>query len=242
MIISVIIPTYNAEATLEQALQSVFQQDYPQIEVIIVDGGSTDGTMAVVERYHSRIARVIQEPDEGPFDAMNKGILASQGEVIGVLGADDYYLSPSVLRAVAEVFAEKPHIQAVYGDYLRDKGEEQRIFHHPDHLSRWTFFFRNPLCQQALFVRREVFDEVGLFDTSLKIASDHDWYLRAFGQHQVPHFHLPLLMCGFRGGGLSSTPASVHEHALVRRRYFPWPYELVWHGWDIGRRVLRRLF
>ena len=241
MKITIIIPTYNAARTLAQALESVIIQDYSDVEIIIVDGESSDDTMTIVEQYRSHIAKVIREPDDGTFDAMNKGILASTGNVIGILGADDYFLSPHVLSEVAKAFAGHPEVMAVYGDYVRDKGDERELFHHPEQLYKFSFFWRNPLCQQSLFVRRAAFDRVGLFDTSLKIASDHDWNLRAFDQHRLPHLHIPVVICGFRGGGLSSTPAAQREHALVRQRYFPRPYRFYWHLLSFGRRIQRRL-
>ncbi len=241
MKISIIIPTFNAAATLAQALDSVIEQDYPDVEIIIVDGGSTDGTWAIIQQYRGHIAKVIREPDHGVFDAMNKGILAGEGDIFGLLGADDYFLSPDVLSQVAKAFREHPEVEAVYGDYLRDRGDERVLFRHPDHLDKFTFFLRNPLCQQALFVRASAFERVGLFDPELKIAADHDWNLRAFGECRLPHKHIPVVVCGFRAGGLSSAAASIREHALVRRRYFSWPYRLYWHVWDISGRIRKRV-
>ncbi|NOZ73050.1 MAG: glycosyltransferase [Chloroflexi bacterium] len=241
MKITVVIPTYNAAATLAQALDSVIEQDHPDVEIVIVDGESTDDTWAIVQQYRSHIANIIREPDAGVFDALNKGILASEGDVIVLLGADDYFLPPHVLSAVATAFAEHPEVKVVYGDYLRDKGDERVLFQHPDRLDKFTFLLRNPLCQHAVFVRREAFDRVGLFDSSFKIVSDHDWNLRAFGQYRLSYLHIPVVICGFRSGGLSSTSASKCEHALVRRRYFSWPYRFYWSVWDISRRVAGRL-
>jgi len=239
--ISVIIPTFNAANTLGQALESVIEQDYPDVEIVVVDGGSTDDTLAIIQQYRSHIAKLICEPDEGVFDAVNKGILASEGDVTVFLGADDYFYSPHVFSTVAEAFAVHPEVKVVYGDYLRDKGEEKILMRHPDRLDKFTFFLRNPLCQHSVFVRREVFEQVGLFDVTLKIASDHDWNLRVFGEHRVAHLRVPIVICGFRSGGLSSTSASKQEHALVRGRHFSWPYQLLWRVWDFSRRLRGRL-
>lgn len=241
MKISVIIPTYNAASTLAQALDSVIAQDYPDVEIIIVDGGSTDGTLSIVEERRSHIAKVVSEPDQGVYDAMNKGILMSEGDVINILGADDYFYASHVLSTVARVFMEHPDIDVVYGDYVHEYGHTRKAFRNPEHLDKFTFFLRNSLCHQSVFVRRDAFDRVGLFDTSFKIAGDHDWNIRAFGEHKLAHIHIPEVVCVFRSGGLSSTIHSRREHALVRRRHFAWYYRGYWYIPDFMSRAWSRL-
>ena len=115
MKISIITVCLNSESTIEQAFNSVLSQDFPDIELIVVDGASTDGTLEIIEKYKNRIGASISEPDQGIYDAMNKGIELATGDVIGILNSDDFYASTSIISQVAKEL-ENEDVDAVYGD------------------------------------------------------------------------------------------------------------------------------
>lgn len=123
MKVSIITVVYNAEATIEQAIQSVLAQTHAPIEYIIVDGASIDGTPDIIKRYTSKIAQWIREPDDGIYDAINKGIAVATGEVVGILNADDFYSDSNVIADVIAAFQDNPTVGCVYGDivYLSQK-------------------------------------------------------------------------------------------------------------------------
>src|ERR1041385_3037266 len=122
MRVSIITVTFNSAATLEDTLRSVREQDYPDIEHIIVDGGSTDRTPGILEKYKSSISRIINEPDKGIYDALNKGIAAASGEVIGILHSDDIYTDRTVISGYVNVFRNED-CDAVYADLFYVKRE-----------------------------------------------------------------------------------------------------------------------
>jgi len=117
MKVSIITVCFNSVATIEETIQSVLAQDYPDIEHIVIDGGSTDGTLDLIERYKDRLGGYISEPDGGIYDAMNKGIKLASGDIIGTLNSDDFYSSNSIVSQIAAAF-EDNSIDAVYGDVV----------------------------------------------------------------------------------------------------------------------------
>ena len=238
---TVLTACYNAAATLERTVASVAAQDYADVEFVIVDGCSKDETWSIVQQNRDVIDIAIREPDDGVYDALNKGIRGSSGDVILVLGADDYLIDAHVLSLVARAFALHPGADVVYGDYMQEDGAKRVPRQHPDNLTMSSFFRSNILCHQAMFCRRHVFDTVCLFDTSLRICSDHDWNIRAFGIEQVPYFHLSEMVSVYSAGGLSASTASKREHALVRQRYFCAPALAYWVAADFTKRLTHRL-
>ncbi len=121
--ISVITICYNAEKTIEETINSVIHQDYPELEYIIIDGGSTDGTIEIVNKYWDKIAYFVSEPDKGISDAFNKGIKASTGEIIGMINADDLYYKDA-LKTVGSFFEDNPDTDVTFGDYLLFNSKE----------------------------------------------------------------------------------------------------------------------
>jgi glycosyltransferase involved in cell wall biosynthesis len=181
--ISVVTPCLNAAATLPEALASVRGQDYPHVEHVVVDGGSTDGSVALLEGSDG--VRWISEPDRGLSDAMNKGIAMATGDVIGWLNADDFY-EPGTLTAVARAFAENPDAVWVTGRcrIVDGHGKEIRkaITAYKNLLLR-NYSFRLYLTQNfisapATFVRKEAYDEAGPFDLRYRISMDYDLWLK----------------------------------------------------------------
>src|SRR3954454_911185 len=118
MKVSIITVCFNSEKTIRDTIESVLSQDYSHIEHIIVDGASSDGTMDIVHGYRERVAKVICEPDNGIYDAMNKGVAAATGDVVGILNSDDFYDSSNVISCVLEAFDNQPGVDIVFGDVV----------------------------------------------------------------------------------------------------------------------------
>ena len=206
MRISIITVAYNAARTIADTLESVAAQTHPEIEHIVVDGASTDGTLDVIERHHDKLTKVISEPDRGIYDAMNKGIRVATGDVIGFLNADDVFAQKNVLAMVAEIM-KREHLDALFGDveFFRPDNPGRTIRRYssahfrPDRIA-WGWMPAHP----ALFVRREVFQRVGVFRTDYRIAGDFEFVARAFGKNTLRYRHLPEVLVRMRTGGIST--------------------------------------
>lgn len=206
MKISVVTATYNSAATLADCLDSVRDQTHAEIEHVVIDGASRDGTLALIESRRERIAVLVSEPDGGIYDALNKGLARATGEVVGFLHSDDFYPAADVLAQVARAFAD-PAVDAVYGDleYVGKHRVSQVI-------RRWTAgpFRRRDLAlgwmppHPTLFVRRAIYDRLGGFDTRLSISADYHCVLRLFSQPGFKAVYVPRVMVRMRVGGASN--------------------------------------
>jgi glycosyltransferase involved in cell wall biosynthesis len=175
---SVITPVYNAASTLERTILSVLSQNLEvELEYIIVDGGSTDGSLEIINQYRDRITKIISEADHGVYDAMNKGIMLTSGDVIGIINADDWY-NDNALSTVEGVFQEHLDVSIVYANI--DNYVNNQYFHTfiPGKLE--NLFFKFTLNHPSCFVRRQIYEQVGLFDLNYSIAADYDFMLRAY--------------------------------------------------------------
>lgn len=177
--ISVVVPSYNQSVFLEQALRSVLDQDYPEVECIVMDGGSTDGSREIIEKYDDDLAYWESEPDDGQAHAINRGWRISSGSVLGWLNSDDV-LEPGALTAVGRAFAHSPSPRVVYGDcrVLDRSGRERRI-ERPAGYDVRRLLLGKSLPQPSVFLHRSLVGEVGELDESLRYALDWDFFLRA---------------------------------------------------------------
>jgi len=206
MKISVITVCYNSAATIADTLDSVAQQSWPQVEHIVIDGASTDGTLNIVKSRGRRMTRFVSGPDAGIYDAMNKGIAMATGDVIGLLNADDVYADADVLAHVAKKF-EASNLEAVYGDVVFFKSSKpHKIIRRynsgrfsPDKLA-WGWMPSHP----ALLLRREIYQRIGPFNTTYRIAGDFDFIIRAFGNGQLRYEYVPEVWVKMRAGGIST--------------------------------------
>jgi glycosyltransferase involved in cell wall biosynthesis len=222
--ITVVTPCLNAVRTIGECLESVRTQGYPRLEHVVVDGGSTDGTLEVVEAAED--VRYVSEPDDGRPDAANKGFLMSSGEVIGWLNADDRY-EPGALHAVAEAFAARPDAAWVTGRcrIIDAAGREIRrpVTRYKNFLLRrysyGLYLTQNFLSDPATFVRRTALDQVGLLDSRYTISHDYDLWLRV-GRRWDP-IVLDRYLASFRMAegslGMSGFEVQFREHATVAR-------------------------
>jgi glycosyltransferase involved in cell wall biosynthesis len=204
--ISVITATWQSAGTLGDCLASVAGQTWPWREHLVIDGGSTDGTVELVNGYDPSVACFVSEPDAGIYDALNKGIARARGEVIGFLHADDLYASADVLAQVAEAFAD-PTVDAVYGDLLyvrqEDTAKVVRYWASAPYSRRrlhWGWMPPHP----TLYVRRRWYELIGGFDTRYRIAADYHSMLRLFSQPDFKAVYLPKVMVRMRVGGASN--------------------------------------
>ena len=206
MKISIITVAYNASATIADAIQSVYTQDFPNIEHIVVDGSSTDGTQKIVESQRQHIAQYLSEPDGGIYDAMNKGIAMATGDVIGILNADDLYQDSTVLSQVAKAFDEND-IDACYADlvYVQngDLGKVVRNWQSQDHYAGLSFRGWMP-AHPTLFLKSSVYATAGNFDTGLKFQADLEFCARIFEVHKIRSLYVPALWVRMRLGGASN--------------------------------------
>lgn len=206
VIISIITVCYNSVKTIEETICSVLAQDYPHIQYIIIDGGSTDGTQEVIARYRDRIAIYISERDQGIYHAMNKGIAHATGEVIGLLNADDLYANHHVLSKVMETFTERS-VQACYGDllYFSDRDPRQVVRYWKAGEFTLGLFSKgwNPP-HPTFFVRQEHYHRWGGFDTSYAMGNDVELMMRFLEKHHLKTVYIPELLVKMRLGGVSN--------------------------------------
>lgn len=176
-LISIVTPSFNQGEFIEATIQSVLEQDYPRVEHIVVDGGSTDNTLSILQKYETHI-KWRSEPDRGQADAINKGWQMASGEIVAWLNSDDMY-TPGAISAAFRVLADHPAAGAVYGDaYLVDRaGNKMDLYQSPKAGARWLRWFGS-LPQPTFFIRASVLKKVGFLDTGLHYAMDHDLFLR----------------------------------------------------------------
>lgn len=206
MKISIITVSFNSAETIEETIQSVLKQAYPDIEYIVVDGKSKDGTLASIKKHESGISTWVSEPDKGIYDAMNKGIARSTGEVVGVLNSDDLYRDQHVITEVAQLF-ENPAVDAVYADleYVDQKDTKKvkrkwvsGYYQKGDFLKGWM----PP--HPTFFVRRTYYEKFGGFNTEFTSAADYELMLRFIHKHELNLAYLPRTIIKMRTGGKSN--------------------------------------
>ncbi|MEM6739097.1 MAG: glycosyltransferase family 2 protein [Pseudomonadota bacterium] len=218
MLISIVTAVRNRAETIAEAVASVQGQSHPAVEHVVQDGGSTDGTLAILRSGETEQLRLASEPDSGIYDAINRGMARTSGEVIGLVHSDDFLASPQVLAHVAHAFAADSSIDAVYGDldYVT-AADTARI------VRRWRSEPFTPALlirgwmppHPALFVRRRVIEQYGAYDTSFRISADYDAVLRWFSQPSFRAVYIPEVFVKMRTGGASN--ASL-RHILRKSR------------------------
>ena len=206
MKISVITAVFNRRDTVADAIQSIQKQTYDNVEHLVQDGGSQDGTLEVLQDFASTNTQLVSAPDSGIYDAINKGIERATGDVVGLMHSDDFFASDSVLEKVAAAFQD-PNVDGVYGDlqYVSAKDPDKIVRHwksthyDPDLLKR-GWMPPHP----TLYLRADVFERFGLYDTSYRIAADYDAILRYLVRGQIKLAYIPEVLVKMRVGGVSN--------------------------------------
>ena len=222
VLVSVITVCYNSEMTMEDTIKSVLQQTYHNIEYIIIDGGSKDKTIDILKQYEPAFRgrmKITSEPDQGIYDAMNKGIRKAKGELIGILNSDDFY-EPDAVETMVHAYREnKTDYMILYGfqrnlrhSRLHDEEISVVLFHH-DYLKQQMI--THPTC----FVTGKVYEKYGVFNTDYQSSADYEFMLRVQAAGGVTFLPVYKIITNFRMGGMSSGEKGYRETARLRYQY-----------------------
>ena len=206
MKISIITIAYNSAETIEATIQSVIAQDYTDVEYIIIDGASKDATMDVVDRYRDQVAVVVSEPDQGIYDAMNKGVARATGEIVGILNSDDFYADNTVLSNVVRRFKESG-AEAVYADlvYVERDNPDKVVRYWKSKPYKPGMFRKGWMpAHPPFFLKNECYRTHGTYSTELRSAADYELMLRMLEKHKISAVHLPRVLTKMRVGGQSN--------------------------------------
>jgi glycosyltransferase involved in cell wall biosynthesis len=207
MNISIITITYNSASVIEHCLKSIANQSYKDIEQIIVDGASSDGTVDILNQYAKNISVLISEPDKGIYHAMNKGLSVAKGDIIGILNSDDFYNNNEVLSNVIKVFEEDSSLDACYADLLYvGRTDISHIVRYWKSNQFCPGSFSKGWCipHPTLFVRRSVYEKYSNFNLNYQIAADVDLTMRFFEVRKIRIRYVPEIWVNMRVGGISN--------------------------------------
>jgi glycosyltransferase involved in cell wall biosynthesis len=217
MRVSVITVCKNSESTIEKAAKSVISQTYENREYIIIDGGSTDRTVDIIRKHEDKVDVLLSEPDSGIYNAMNKGIARSSGDVLFFLNSDDYFHDDQVLSDIIDEFRKDSEVKVVYGNAVMFGGGSEKLVRH-DNVTK-EYFYKNTICHQAVFARKEVYEIVGNFSEKYKIHADTDWLMRAYFMpgNAVWFKYVDRNVCFFSAGGICSNPVYAEKYKYDRQ-------------------------
>ena len=223
MRVSIITICYNREATIGKAIESVLIQDYPNIEYIVIDGNSKDGTVAIVQSYADKISQFISEPDNGMYDALNKGLQLATGDIIGLMHSDDEFYDATVVSQIVSAFKNNPNTDGVYGDgiYVSNDAQERLIrnriggeYSLKKIKSGWL-----PL-HPTVYLKKSTIKKCGYYDLGFKIASDTEFLLRYLYKYQIKMTYLNTYIVKMRMGGLSTSYKRAFEVLMEDYRIY----------------------
>ena len=241
MKVSIITIVYNRQHCIADCIKSVLEQTYPDVEHLVIDGGSTDGTQKAIEPYLPHLGYYISEKDEGIFDALNKGIRKAKGEIIGILNSDDLFFEPDTLTKVVSTFDDSgADIVYAKGLFVDKKKPDKiiRMYGSKPFQKRYLRYGWIPL-HTTIFVKREVFVRFGMYNDGFRIASDYDISLRWFQNDDISKHFLNQWVVKMRMGGLSTSAKlqltkSKEDLRIIRRYGLPGYFTLMC---KIGRKI-----
>lgn len=207
MKISIITVVYNNETTIRGAIEAVLSQSYSDIQYIIIDGDSRDKTVEIINEYKEQLGYFISEKDGGIYDAMNKGIKASTGDVIGILNSDDLYQDSTVIQTVMDHFNQDLNLDIVYGDLVYVKSDNvHKVIRYWKSKPYFRKYFEmgNVPPHPSLFVKRKVYEQAGYFDLNYKLAADYEFMLRIFKKYNFKSSYINKIIVKMRLGGATN--------------------------------------
>lgn len=234
---SIITVTYNAEKVLEDTIQSIVTQTYKNVEYILVDGGSTDGTLDIINKYRTHIHTVVSEPDKGLYDAMNKGIRLATGDYLCFLNAGDGFHEDDTLQLMVHSISGTALPDVIYGETEIVDAEGhfvcKRRLAAPERLT-WKSFKKGMLvCHQAFFARRDLVES---YDLSYRFSADFDWCIRIMKKAKVLHnTHLTLIDYLNEGMTTRNHKASLKERFRIMAKHYGWASTVIHHAWFVLR-------
>ncbi len=218
-LITVITVVFNSAVTLEKSILSVIKQTCDDMEYLVIDGGSNDGTIDILRKYEYAIDYWVSEPDAGIYDAFNKAVRCSRGDWIYFLGADDYFYDESVLSAIAPYLSANSSFKLIYGSVAIVNSQTQELFRvgEPWKIAKKRFGSIVSIPHQGLMHHRTWFEKYGLFDTSYRMAGDYEMLLRGWPNEEALFIKDRVIAC-MRQGGVTSTPETTTEALREIRR------------------------
>ncbi len=220
MKVSIITVAYNSDKTIEETLKSVANQTHSEIEHIIIDGKSTDQTLEIIKKY-PHISKLVSEPDNGIYDAMQKGVKLATGDVIGVINSDDIFPTHTIIEEIAETFNVNPKIDIIYGNIKYFKNDDPNdITRHMTSVPYYDTYFEEGEVppHESFYARKKVYDTTGEYDNSFKIVGDYDFMFRALKLHGFSSLFLKKTIVLMRVGGVSSS--GLRSYVTTARELF----------------------
>ena len=207
MKVSIITVVYNNKDTIRDAIDSVLNQKYEDIEYIVIDGNSTDGTIDVIHSYGDKITTFISEPDTGIYDAMNKGIRLATGDVVGILNSDDFYIDDEVIGRIVREFEGKG-VDSVFADlvYVKPDNLQKHIRRYSSKTFKPSKFAYGWMpAHPTFFVKKEYYDKYGLYKIDYEIAADYELLIRFLHKYKLTYSHIDAVLTVMRVGGVSTS-------------------------------------
>jgi glycosyltransferase involved in cell wall biosynthesis len=213
-LVTIITVVYNGVNTLEQTIKSVINQSYQNIEYIVIDGGSTDGSLDLINKYDQHIKHWISEKDEGIYYAMNKALKIAQGSIISILNSDDWYEINTVEKVIS-YYQLNPKVDIIHGllKFIAVNNKPDLITGHYS-----SFLDKGMIEHPTCFIKKTLYDKVGFFNVGYKSASDYEWMLRA-QRSDAKFLLIPELLTNFRRGGISDSLFGASEELLIKKRF-----------------------
>lgn len=209
--VSIITVVWNGEKTIKDTIESVLSQTYSDIEYILIDGCSTDKTVEIINDYEQKISKFISEPDNGIYDAMNKGIDMATGDIVGILNSDDFYIDELTIGKVVKEFEEKL-VDSVYADlvYIKPENLNKTVRYYDSSIFNPSKFAYGLMpAHPTFFVKREIYKKYGMFRTDLKVAADFDILARFLYIHKISYSYINEVLVKMRTGGVSTSFSSI---------------------------------
>jgi glycosyltransferase involved in cell wall biosynthesis len=206
--ISIITVCFNSEKTIRDTIESVLSQEYPDIEYIVIDGSSNDNTVNIINQYRHRISKIVSEPDDGLYDAMNKGVKNSTGDVIGILNSDDFFENSTVISDVVEHFEYNPSISLLFGDVVHvDPNNTKKItrFYSSKNFKPFKLRFGWMPPHTATFIKSGIFERIGGYSLDYKISADYELFVRMLILNKLVYSRLDKVLVRMRSGGISTS-------------------------------------